>query len=176
MDSAYVWFGLASDGNSGIDERVSSKRRQNHLSFYIIGKNFTFLIELGIVMRAFKISHRVQVALLLLMMAGCAANPLNPQAQKVRLVTSDPKDCEYLGEVTGNQGNFFTGGWTSNANLETGARNDLKNQAAQMGGNTIQLLTTRAGQTGSLGVANGSGGGSSEQTNVTYVGAVYRCR
>ncbi len=112
----------------------------------------------------------------LCLLAGCAANALNPQAQKIRLVTSEPKDCEYLGEATGNQGNFFTGGWTSNANLETGARNDLKNQAAQMGGNTVQLLSTRAGQTGSFGVANGSGGGSSEQTNVTYVGAVYRCR
>ena len=119
---------------------------------------------------------RPSAATLLLVLAGCAANPLNPQAQKVRLVTADPKDCEYLGEVTGNQGNFFTGGWTSNANLETGARNDLKNQAAQMGGNTVQLLTTRAGQTGSFGVGNGSGGGTSEQTNVTYVGAVYRCR
>ena len=113
---------------------------------------------------------------MLLAIAGYAAKPLNLQAQKVHLVTSEPKDCEYLGEVTGNQGDFFTGGWTSNANLETGARNDLKNQAAQMGGNTVQLLTTRAGQTGSFGVGNGSGGGSSEQTNVTYVGTVYRCR
>ena len=126
-------------------------------------------------MRTIKTLHLVQ-ALLLLAIAGCAAKPLNPQAQKVHLVTSEPKDCEYLGEVTGNQGDFFTGGWTSNANLETGARNDLKNQAAQMGGNTVQLLTTRAGQTGSFGVGNGSGGGSSEQTNVTYVGTVYRCR
>ena len=107
---------------------------------------------------------------------GCSANPLNPAAQKVRIVTTEPTGCEYLGEVTGNQGNFFTGGWTSNADLETGARNDLKNQAAQLGGNTILLLTTRAGQTGSFGVNNGSGGGSSAQTNVTYVGTVYRCK
>lgn len=111
-----------------------------------------------------------------LVLSGCAATPLNPNAQKVRIVTTEPAHCEYLGEVTGNQGDFFTGGWTSNANLETGARNDLKNQAAQMGGNTILLLTTRAGQTGSLGMGNGSGGGSSSQTNVTYVGTVYRCQ
>jgi hypothetical protein len=116
------------------------------------------------------------IALILALLGGCAANPLSPNAQRVRIVTNEPTGCDYLGEATGNQGNFFTGDWTSNANLETGARNDLKNQAAQMGGNTVQLLTTRAGQTGSMGIANGSGGGSSSQTNVTYVGAVYRCK
>jgi hypothetical protein len=113
---------------------------------------------------------------IILALSGCSPIPVNPGAQKVQLVTTEPKECEYLGEATGNQGNFFTGGWTSNANLETGARNDLKNQAAQMGGNTVMILTTRAGQTGHVGLSNGSGGGGSEQTNVTYVGTVYRCQ
>lgn len=108
-------------------------------------------------------------------LAACAAVPLDPRAQRIRIVTADPVGCEYLGEVTGNQGNSFTGGFTSNANLETGARNDMKNGALQLGANTIHLLTTRAGQTGSMALAQGSGGGSSEQTNVTYVGAAYRC-
>ena len=75
-----------------------------------------------------------------------------------------------LGEVTGSQ-NFFTGAFTSNANLETGARNDMKNQASKLGANTVQLLTNRAGQTGSM----GQGSGSMEQTNVTYTGAAYKC-
>ncbi|WP_253248803.1 DUF4156 domain-containing protein, partial [Klebsiella pneumoniae] len=74
--------------------------------------------------------------------------------------------------VTGSQGNFFTGGWTSNSNLETGARNDLKNKAWKMGGNVVVLLTQRAGQTGSV----YHGTGSSQQTNVTLSGTVYRCR
>jgi hypothetical protein len=76
-----------------------------------------------------------------------------------------------LGEATGNQGNFFTGAWTSNENLETGARNDLKNKAAGMGGNVVVLLTNRAGVTGSA----GQYGGSMQQTNVTVTGTVYRC-
>jgi hypothetical protein len=113
--------------------------------------------------------------LVALELAACSAVPLDPHAQRIRIVTADPVGCEYLGEVTGNQGNSFTGGFTSNANLETGARNDMKNQALQMGANTIHLLTTRAGQTGSMAIAQGSGGGGSEQTNVTYVGAAYRC-
>ncbi|EJX0401203.1 DUF4156 domain-containing protein, partial [Salmonella enterica] len=40
-----------------------------------------------------------------------------------------------------------------------------------MGGNTVVLLTQRAGQTGS----SWHGSGSSKQTNVTLSGNVYRC-
>ncbi len=108
-------------------------------------------------------------------LAACSANPVIPQAAKVKIVTTEPAGCDYLGEATGNQGNFFTGGWTSNANLEEGARNELKNSAFKLGGNTVVLLSSRAGITGSYSVSNGYGGGSSEQTNVTYSGAVYRC-
>ena len=85
--------------------------------------------------------------------------------------TEPTGNCTFLGEVTGSQGNFFTGGWTSNSNLETGARNDLKNQAYSMGGNVVVILTQRAGQTGSAYF----GSGSSQQTNVTLSGTVYRC-
>ena len=102
---------------------------------------------------------------------GCAATNLESNAQSVRVVTNEPQGCEYLGEVTGSQGDFFSGAFTSNANLETGARNDMKNQALKLGANTVQLLTNRAGQTGSM----GQGSGSMEQTNVTYTGAAYKC-
>lgn len=102
---------------------------------------------------------------------GCAAAEIKPGAQKVRLMQTEPKGCKYLGEVTGNQGNFFTGGFTSNENLETGARNELKNKAYDMGGNVIVLLTNRAGQTGSY----GRYGGGSEQTNITLTGTVFKC-
>lgn len=104
-------------------------------------------------------------------LVGCAAVEMEPGAQQVRLVTNEPQGCQYLGEVTGNQGDLFTGGFTSNANLETGARNDMKNKAYKMGANTVQLLTNRAGQTGSF----GQGSGSMEQTNVTYTGIAYKC-
>ena len=104
-------------------------------------------------------------------LAGCSAVNLESGAQSVRVVTNEPQGWEYLGEVTGSQGDFFTGAFTSNANLETGARNDMKNQASKLGANTVQLLTNRAGQTGSM----GQGSGSMEQTNVTYTGAAYKC-
>jgi len=100
-------------------------------------------------------------------MVGCAAIKPMAGADQVRLTNSEPQGCTFLGDITGNQGNFFTGGYTSNADLETGARNDLKNKAAAMGGNVVYLLTQRAGQTG--------GGYSGQQTNVTLSGNVYRC-
>lgn len=107
-----------------------------------------------------------------LMLTACSANSLQHGAEGVRVAHNEPDtSCTYLGDVTGSQGNFFTGGWTSNSNLETGARNDLKNKAWKMGGNVVVLLTQRAGHTGSA----YHGTGSSQQTNVTLSGTVYRC-
>ena len=86
----------------------------------------------------------------------------------MRITHNEPgKGCAFLGDVTGSQGDFLRGAITSNADLETGARNDLKNRAAAMGGNVVYLLTQRAGQTGRK--------DHSEQTNVTLTGNVYRC-
>ncbi|MGS1008929.1 DUF4156 domain-containing protein [Achromobacter anxifer] len=102
-------------------------------------------------------------------LAACAPTSLAPgPATSVRITHNEPgKECAFLGDVTGSQGNFLAGAITSNADLETGARNDLKNRAAAMGGNVVYLLTQRAGQTG--------GKDHQEQTNVTLSGNVYRC-
>lgn len=119
-------------------------------------------------MKKFMIISSMSLTVLL---AGCAAMELKPGAEKVRFMQTEPKGCKYVGEATGNQGNFFTGAYTSNENLETGARNALKNKAVELGGNVVVLLTNRAGQTGS----GGQYGGYSQQTNVTLAGTVYNC-
>ena len=105
------------------------------------------------------------------MVSGCAAIPLTKGAEEVRITNQEPEACKYLGEVVGSQGNWFVGPITSNANLEMGARNDLKNKAQKLGANVVQLLTYRAGQTASF----SKKGGSMRQTNVTYMGAAYYC-
>jgi hypothetical protein len=96
---------------------------------------------------------------------GCAANAINPNAMQVRILDK-PADskCQYIGEAIGSQGNFFTGAYTTDANLQRGALNDLKNQAAEMGGNAIVM------------VANNSGLTAGSQRNVTSVGNVYKCQ
>lgn len=117
-----------------------------------------------------KISGIIAISVLL---SSCASIKVEPQANRV--ITSPnpaPAGCKFLGEVIGNQGNFFTGSWTSNKNLEQGARNDLKNQAGKMGANYVQIVASRSGNTGSM--SNSMGG--MEQTNVTYTGNAYWCR
>lgn len=100
-----------------------------------------------------------------LFMSGCASLPLEPQASRV-IVTHNPapKDCKFAGQVIGNQGNLFTGVWTSNKNLEEGALNDLRNQASKLNANYVQLVNTRAGT-----------GFDMRQTNVINVGNAYSC-
>lgn len=122
----------------------------------------------------------VIISILAILLISCAAIKVEPGA--ARIIASPnpaPKGCKYLGQVVGNQGNFFTGGFTSNRNLEEGAMNDLKNQAARLGANYIQLVTNRAGVTGSMNGSLSSNGsfinGRSEQTNVTNLGNAYRC-
>ena len=79
-------------------------------------------------------------------LAGCAATPPQPSAKMVRVTSTEPdSECEFLGDITGNQGNLFTSPFISNENLETGERNDLKNKAAAVGGNLVVLITQRAG-------------------------------
>jgi hypothetical protein len=84
--------------------------------------------------------------------------------------TEPDSECEFLGDIAGNQGNLFTGPFISNENLETGARNDLKNKAAAVGGNLVVLITSAP-----VSDSAGEAGGSILQTNVTLSGNVYRC-
>ncbi len=111
---------------------------------------------------------RLGIAAGIAFLAGCSSMALTPEAQKVVLSpNSPPQGCKYVGSVTGNQGNFVTGSFTSNSNLEQGAMNDVKNKAAGLGANYVQLMTNRAG------VSGGQSG--SSQTNVTYTGNAYSC-
>lgn len=102
-------------------------------------------------------------------LSACAATELIPEAALVRLTHTEPSadTCKFLGDITGNQDNIFA----SSRNLETGARHDLKNQAYNMGGNVVYLLTQRSGQTGAL----FNDFGSNDQSSVTLSGNVYRC-
>lgn len=104
------------------------------------------------------------LGMLSLFIAGCASVSLEPQANRVFVSPNPPpKECHYLGQIVGNQGNFFTGTYTSNKNLEEGAMNDLKNKAHKLGANYVQIVTSRAG------------GNYQNQTNVTNVGNAYAC-
>ena len=106
------------------------------------------------------------------LMAGCAATPLQPGAELVRVTQIEPTGgCKWLGDVTGSQGNSYTGEYTTNGNPQEGARNDLKNKAAKLGGNLVVLITERPGLTGDFGLE----GGPVHRTSVVLTGSVYSC-
>ena len=53
----------------------------------------------------------LSISALAIMIGGCSSIPIDPQASRIIAAPNPaPKGCKYLGQVVGNQGNFFTGG------------------------------------------------------------------
>ena len=109
---------------------------------------------------------RITALAALLTLAGCAATKATQEGASVQLATASPSsNCRLIGEAIGTQGNWATGDLTSNKNLMLGARNDLRNQAAEMGGNYVAIQdASHASAYGSLGT-----------TSTTIAGQVYHC-
>lgn len=100
------------------------------------------------------------------LLSGCAAIPVSPQAASVELSNDKPTGvCNQLGEVVGSQGNWVSGNYTSNTNLMTGARNDLRNKASALGGNYVWVQNT----------SNSAAWGGNGTTNTLLVGIAYKC-
>ena len=75
------------------------------------------------------------------------------------------KNCKYLGEIVGSQGNWFTGDFTSNKDLVIGARNELRNEAHKLGANIVYIQDMKnTNKFHSLGT-----------TNTTAIGKAYKC-
>ena len=84
---------------------------------------------------------RPLVAVLVLVLTGCASAQLSDGAKRVRLQSVTPTPgCKYLGEVTGSDTGPSVSGmlWTHSEDL---ARIDLKNAAAAMGADTVEIIT-----------------------------------
>lgn len=108
----------------------------------------------------------------LLVVSGCAATSLNPEAARVMVTkTPAPQGCVYVGSVVGEQGGAISGAYTSNANLAEGAFNDMKNKAHALGANYVVLENSNAGNT----LSGDRNGVSGHQTDVTHVGNAFKC-
>ena len=100
-------------------------------------------------------------------LSGCSAIQPIAGANQVELVNArwEPKDCKFLGEIVGSQGNWWTGDITSNEDLMIGARNELRNKAYQLGANRVSVQNmTSVGGSNSLGT-----------DNTTIIGKAYFC-
>lgn len=103
-----------------------------------------------------------------IVVAGCSAIPLKPGAEKVIVSNGKvPKNCKYINQVTGNQGNSYSGSWTTNANLDEGAMNNLRNKAYAMGANFVQLIANPI---------NSGIGELNAQTTAVALGNAYYCK
>jgi hypothetical protein len=104
----------------------------------------------------------------LLVLTGCAANPLNKGAERVEIMTAvkEVKKCTYVGDSIGSQGNRFSGTFTPNENLLLGARNGIKNDAARLGANAVLIQQQQNSQ------HELSGG----TANSTLIGKAYKCQ
>ena len=68
-----------------------------------------------------------------ILLQGCVVSP-TPESNKIRIVTSD-SNCKYISTVTGSG----SVGWTTAHDAE-GAMNEVRNDAASVGANAIQIL------------------------------------
>ncbi|MEJ1267700.1 DUF4156 domain-containing protein [Pantoea ananatis] len=78
-----------------------------------------------------------------LLLAGCSSSTdLTSAGQRVTFTDQQPgKQCQLLGSLTGSQSNWLSGAGGETSMLR-GAANDLRNRAAEMGGNVIYGATS----------------------------------
>ncbi|CAI2508264.1 DUF4156 domain-containing protein [Serratia ficaria] len=72
------------------------------------------------------------------LLAGCSnTHQLTAAGQQIKFTDTKPAaQCQLLGEVTGTQSNWLSGNGGEGSSMR-GAANDLRNKAAEMGGNVI---------------------------------------
>lgn len=81
--------------------------------------------------------------------AGCVVVRLTPEAEKVR-VTSNPDavhGCSLVGNVAGSD--IMNGGQFGQMAAEENANRTLRNRAAEMGANTVLMITSTTNTGGS---------------------------
>jgi len=105
----------------------------------------------------------------LLLLSACASKPVSTGAERIFVSQKEPPpECVFVGEVQGSQGNFWTAEFTSDRNLLSGARNEMRNQALVLGANYILIET----QSQSHNTANYSLGGTYSSV---IIGNAYKC-
>jgi hypothetical protein len=119
-------------------------------------------------MRSFTRSRAALAALSLVLVSvlssGCSTEDLTDAGAKVVASRNAPAvACTQLGFVVGHGGGTFGGGFISNDDLIEYAMNDLRNQAADLGGNYVQYDTPTMGD------------GDGTTTTATVSGTAYRC-
>ena len=106
----------------------------------------------------------LSAGLISLFLLGCVtpSEELIPQADQVRVLTTSLPSldkCRWVGEVTGNEGHWYSYLFYSNDALIQGAVNELKNNAFLMGADTVVTMSPH-----------------NFTTSVSLLGTAYDCR
>lgn len=99
---------------------------------------------------------------LILMLSACVGQPIKVEAAQIRMLDLEPENCKFLGEVYGTQGNIVTGLFTTDEELIAGARNDVRNEALELGANSLFITKTSPSRTHNL-------------DSYSFYGKAYRC-
>ncbi len=72
------------------------------------------------------------------MLTSCSNTVLNPNAERVAVVTAVPKNCQFRGNVDSGTSHQRI---SSHENIHRDQTNIMKNQAVQLGANTIYIVS-----------------------------------
>lgn len=94
-------------------------------------------------------SLNLATAGLALALAGCVTTKLTPEAEKVRVTINldAVKGCKLLGNVDASD--RMNGGMVGQMAAEENANRRLRNKAAEMGANTVLMVNSTTGTSGS---------------------------
>lgn len=89
-----------------------------------------------------RIIKRITAIATAVLIAGCSSTlSLNESAQAVKFTEEKPgADCRFLGQASGEQSNWFSG--NNERGSLRGAANELRNNAAAMGGNVLYNVSS----------------------------------
>ena len=94
-------------------------------------------------------------------LGACTVATVNKDARHVE-IAAEPlklKDCQYLGEVIGSEGHWYTYLFLSNRSMVQAAVDDVRNRAAAVGADTVFIRENTF-----------------FTTSVTLLGLSYRCK
>lgn len=83
---------------------------------------------------------KIAFILPILTLVGCSTpGPrLSEETYRVRIVTSSPQNCKYIGRIVGRWSGAY---WTADEAIGN-ARVDMMNQAAEAGANTLERISS----------------------------------
>ncbi|BBM64079.1 hypothetical protein VA249_07250 [Vibrio alfacsensis] len=108
--------------------------------------------------------RNVMIGCIALTIGGCATPTTQPLEQssmvEMRIDSQfNPTQCEYISEITGSEGHWYSYLFYTNDAMMQGAMNDLKNTAMKIGADTVFMISPQ-----------------DFVTSFSVIGIAYRCQ